>query len=66
MRKLILMTAALGGLFALTEAKAAPVAPIMAPVQATQAHPGVTKVDYYWNHRHYAHRRWEHHRWHYY
>jgi hypothetical protein len=66
LRKFILVTAALGGLFAFGEANAAPVAPILQPVQATQAHPGIVNVDYYWNHRHWHHRRWEHGHWRYY
>ncbi|WP_428487746.1 hypothetical protein [Rhodopila sp.] len=58
MRKLLLASAALTGMFTLTalNASAAPATALIG-VQAEPSHALVTNVDYYYNHHHYHHRR---------
>ncbi|HUN42783.1 MAG TPA: hypothetical protein VMU81_21025 [Acetobacteraceae bacterium] len=65
MRKLLLATAAAGGVMTLAAftASAAPVAGVVDQHAAAPAH--VVQADWYWHHHHWHHRRWYHGRWHY-
>lgn len=70
MRKIVLASVALSGLFAATAigASAAPSAALIGHPAADQAL--ITTVDYdhhgyEWHHHEWHHRHWEHHHWHY-
>ena len=69
MRKIVLISLALSGLFAATaiSASAAPSSALMNQVAPNDTL--VTNVDYdhhyEWRHHEWHHRRWEHHHWHY-
>lgn len=66
MHRILLVTPAMAGLFAVValNAWAAPSSGLSG-VHAVSIQDKVIEVDYYWNHYHYHHRRWHHHHWHY-
>ena len=64
MRKLLLATAAITGLF-MTTALSVSAQPYNRP-QGPDIRHAPTNVDYYWHHQHYHHRHWEHNHWRYY
>jgi hypothetical protein len=63
MRKLLLASMVLGGLFMMSNHQAG--AATVAAKHQEQMRPTVTQVDYYWHRHHWHHRHWEHGHWHY-
>ena len=65
MRKVLLAAAAVCGLLGSTSFNAS-ASPSVAGLHVAPAAGVITRVDYYYGHRHYHHRRWNHDHWHYY
>jgi hypothetical protein len=65
MRKVLLATAAITGLF-MTTALSVSAQPYNRPVPGPELHHAPVNADYYWHHQHYQHRHWEHNHWRYY